>query len=100
MPTVTVKMSAEQFARLERIARERRIPKATVLRESFDRVAGQPVPGSMCELIGDLIGSVKGPGDLTSNPKYMEHFGKDGSARRAAWSRLRKEAPVRRKKAA
>jgi hypothetical protein len=83
MPTVTVKRSERQFARLARIARERRMPKAQVLRESLDRLDDTPAPGSMYEAIADLVGSVEGPGDLLSNPKYMEDFGKDWSGRRA-----------------
>jgi hypothetical protein len=84
MPTVTVKMTAQQFARLERIARERRLPKSQILRESFERADGNPAPGSMYQAIADLIGSVEGPGDLLSNPKYMKDFGKDGPVRSAS----------------
>lgn len=37
----------------------------------------KPVP---YERIEHLVGSIEGPGDLSTNPKYMEGFG--GSARR------------------
>ncbi len=30
---------------------------------------------SVLEAAGDLIGAVEGPGDLSTNPKYMEGFG-------------------------
>jgi hypothetical protein len=33
-------------------------------------------PISALELAGDLVGSCEGPGDLSTNPKYMEGFGK------------------------
>ena len=35
-----------------------------------------PTPGSALELAGDLVGCVEGPGDLTTNPKYMEDYGR------------------------
>jgi hypothetical protein len=35
-----------------------------------------PTPGSALELAGDLVGCVEGPGDLTTNPKYMEGYGR------------------------
>jgi len=35
-----------------------------------------PRPGSALELAGDLVGCVEGPGDLSTNPKYMEDYGR------------------------
>lgn len=35
----------------------------------------KPTPGSALELAGDLVGSVEGPRDLSTNPKYLEGFG-------------------------
>jgi pyroglutamyl-peptidase len=32
---------------------------------------------SVTELAGDLVGSLHGPGDLSTNPEYMADFGKD-----------------------
>ncbi|MEM9996516.1 MAG: hypothetical protein AAF809_02355 [Bacteroidota bacterium] len=37
--------------------------------------ANQPDP-SVYDLIEDLVGSVEGPGDLSTNPAYMEDFGR------------------------
>lgn len=37
----------------------------------------EPQPGSVLELAQDLCGSVEGPSDLSTNPKYMEDYGKD-----------------------
>lgn len=93
MPTVTVKMSTQQFARLERIARERQVPKAQVMRESFDHAVGKPAPGSVYDAIADLIGSVEGPGDLLSNPKHMDDFGMNAPARPA---KRRRKVPRKR----
>jgi len=87
MPTVTVKMSKELFARLEKMAHELRLPKAQIMRDSFERAGGRAVPGSVYEAIADLVGSVQGPGDLLSNPKHMEDFGKDQPRRRTKGQR-------------
>jgi hypothetical protein len=76
-------MSAQQFARLERAAKEQQVPKSQILRDSFERTVGKPAPGSMYEAIKDLIGSVEGPGDLLSNPKHMDDFGKSSPVRRS-----------------
>jgi len=38
-----------------------------------ERTAQRPM--SALELAGDLVGCVQGPGDLSTNPKYMEGFG-------------------------
>ena len=90
MPTVTVKFTDQQFAKLERLARERRVPKAQVLRESFERTADGATAGSMYDLVADLAGTAHGPKDLTTNKKYMEGFGLDGPKRRTFWKRALK----------
>ena len=76
MPTVTVKMSEVQFAALEREARARRTSKAHLLREAFLRARDNPKADSAYDLIADLVGSVKGPVDLATNPKFMRGYGK------------------------
>ena len=100
MPTVTVKMSDKQFALLERMAKERRVPKAQVLRESFERASGSAKPGTVYEAISHLIGTMDGPGDLSTNPKYMKGYGLDGPKRREFWAKIKKEQKARSKKAA
>ena len=100
MPTVTVKMSPQQFARLERIARQRQAPKAQILREAFESAHESSKPGTVYDAIADLIGSVEGPGDLSTNPKYLQGFGLDGPKRREFWDKVKKGQKGRRKKAA
>ncbi len=79
MPTVTIKMTDAQFAALEREARDRGTSKAGVLRDAFlnQRPA---VADSSFDLISDLVGSVKGPRDLSTNPKFMKGYGKPRNA--------------------
>ena len=75
MPTVTVKMSDQQFARLERIALQRHVPKAQVLREAFNRAAAEQSKPSAFDLVAHLAGSVNGPRDASANPAYLADFG-------------------------
>ncbi len=75
MPTVTVKISDQQFARLERIARERHLPKAQVLREAFEGADARHSKPSAFDLAASLAGSVNGPRDASTNPAYLTDFG-------------------------
>ncbi len=77
MPVVTVKMPKPLHARLVAEARRRRTTKSAVLREAFaaQRPAAAPA-GSFYERAKHLIGVASGPGDLSTNPKYMEGYGK------------------------
>ena len=63
----------------ERVAKQRGQSKSEVVRMALEQfLDGRPVgkqTRSALELAGDLVGSVEGPGDLSTNPKYMEGFG-------------------------
>lgn len=43
------------------------------LQTKLQQSSGQEI--SVLEAAGDLIGAVEGPGDLSTNPKYMKGFG-------------------------
>lgn len=73
----------------EPIAKDSNEPRGSVLdlvrdlvgKFEFDSSAAPgprivPRPGSALELAGDLVGCIEGPGDLSTNPKYMEGFGR------------------------
>ena len=81
MPTVTVKMNDAQFAALAREARERGTSKAGLLREAFLKKHQKPTGDSAYDLIADLVGSVQGPADLATNPKYLKGYGRPRAAR-------------------
>lgn len=82
MPTVTVKMSEVQFRALEREARARRKSKASLLRDAFLHSTTQArTDGSAFDLISDLVGSVKGPRDLATSPKFMRGYGRERAKR-------------------
>lgn len=79
MVTMTVKLPPATSARLAAEAKARRITKSQVVREALDKhlkANGKKRRPTFGDLAGDLIGSIKdGPGDLSSNPKYMDGYG-------------------------
>lgn len=76
-----MKVKPEEKAKIKRLAeRKGKTQKAAVL-EAVDHELGEegPIkaqPGSFLEGAEDLAGSIEGPPDLSTNPKYMEGFGK------------------------
>ena len=82
MPTVTVKMSAAQFAALKREASARRTSKAGLLREAFLHRHDKAADDSAFDLISDLVGSIHGPVDLATNPKHMRSYGRSRRVQR------------------
>lgn len=82
MKTLSLKLPASLKAKLDRVARQRGQSKSELVRaalEQFLAAKRRPEskrPISALELAGDLVGCVEGPGDLATNPKYMEGFGK------------------------
>jgi hypothetical protein len=77
MPTLTLKLSTETAARLERMAARRRTTKSTVMREALEEKlresANEP---SVYDLMKPSIGSVdSGIRDLGHNPSHLKGFG-------------------------
>lgn len=80
MKTVTVKLPATLNARLDRAAKQRGQTKSDVVREAIESLLNglretRPARSAL-DLAGDLVGSIEGPGDLSTNPKYLEGLGK------------------------
>jgi hypothetical protein len=81
MKTMTVKLSDELAVRLEKRAKRLGVSKSALLRESLERelrkesvVEEEP---SMYDLVKDDLGCVNsGLGDLSTNPKHLEGFGR------------------------
>lgn len=80
MKTVTVKLSSALNARLDRAAKQRGQSKSDLVREALETLLngarGTRPARSALDLAGDLVGSIEGPGDLSTNPKYLEGLGK------------------------
>lgn len=75
MPTVTVKMSAQQFARLNRLARQRHLPKAQILREALKGATTSSSAPTAFDLSSDLAGSIAGRRDASTNRAYLADLG-------------------------
>ena len=78
MKTLSLKVPENLLRKLERAARQRGQSKSEVIRSALQQyLNGERTipPGSALEAAGPWIGCVEGPGDLATNPKYMEGFG-------------------------
>jgi metal-responsive CopG/Arc/MetJ family transcriptional regulator len=75
MKTISLKLPPELGLRLERAAKKRGQTKSEVVRAALEHYLNGERPISALELAGDLVGCASGPGDLSTNAKYMEGFG-------------------------
>jgi len=79
MKTLSLKLPEGLLAKLGRAAKQRGTSKSDIVRVALEQfLDGQRTskPMSALELAGDLVGCAKGPADLSTNPKYMEGYGK------------------------
>lgn len=76
MPTVTIKLSAAEHARLQAAAARRRTSKSAVLREAFARQEKTAPAGSFYERAKHLIGVLDGPGNLSALSKTLPGYGR------------------------
>jgi hypothetical protein len=79
MHTISLRLSDDLLAQLDREAKARGVTKSLLVRESLKKALYQTPPdgvASCYDLARDLAGTVKGlPRDLADSPKYMEDFG-------------------------
>jgi len=78
MRTISLKLPDEIDARLEARAREVGRTKSELTREALTRfLEGEPKRGVSClDLVRDLVGVARGPGDLASNKKHLRGYGR------------------------
>ena len=82
MNAMTIKLSPELDLAVQKAALQQRIAKSELVRRALTRYLSSANTAdkgfvSAADLAGDLIGSVDGgPGDLATNPRYMDDFGK------------------------
>ena len=79
-----MKVTPAEKRKIEKLAeREGTSQKAVVMglveEATHEYTAENPRPGSFLEATRDLCGSVEGPIDLSTNPKYMEGYGEDSN---------------------
>ena len=75
MKSMCIRLPSRLSARLERAAKKRGQTKSEIVRNALEQFLNGERPMSALELAGDLVGRGKGPGDLSTNPKYMEGYG-------------------------
>lgn len=75
MNTISLKLPPELRFKLERAAKRRGQSKSEVVRAALEQYLDCERPMSALELAGDIVGCGEGPGDLSTNPKYMEGYG-------------------------
>lgn len=77
--TLSIRISKAERAALRKVARQEKISQGQLVRQAlhaYGVAPGEKPAPNAYELVKDLIGKNKGgPGDLSTNPKYMEGFG-------------------------
>lgn len=77
MATITCKIPDLWDAQLEAEAARRALTKSDLVREALQQALAAQKPATAFQRIQNLCGIIKdGPADLSTNPKYMEDFGK------------------------
>jgi ribbon-helix-helix CopG family protein len=77
MRAPNIKLPEPLDGKLTAIAKRRHTTRAKALREALDAFDEQTAKRTTVEsIVGDLIGSLEGPGDLLSNPKHMAGYGR------------------------
>ena len=80
MQTISLKLPEGLLEQLETAAREKRVTKSQVVRESLEKTLNQRTKGttaSCFDLARDLAGSLKGlPKYLATNPIHLDDFGR------------------------
>lgn len=75
-----MKLTPEQKEKIRTLARRRGVTQKKAVLDLIEKEVEEESikakPGSFLEGIEDLAGSVDGPGDMATNPKYMEGYGK------------------------
>lgn len=75
-----MKLTPEQKEKIRKLALRRGVSQKRAVMDLVDEAtreqAKKAPKGSFLDGIEHLSGSVRGPGDLSTNPKYMEGFGR------------------------
>lgn len=78
MSILTVKLPDELSQSLQYAAKRARRNKSDLVREALQQYLNKSNAGdatSALELAGDFVGRGKGPGDLSSNKRYLDDLG-------------------------
>ena len=80
MNTISVKIPEQLDKALSRVAASRGLSKSTVIREACgEYLSQQPsvqtIPSLLEQMGDDIVGAISGPGDLSTNPDYLNGYG-------------------------
>ena len=76
---ITVKIPGPLAARLSAAVRRRRTTQSAIVREALEgHLRSTPLDsgGSFLEVAADIIGSVEGPADLSTNRRRLRGYGR------------------------
>lgn len=75
MRTVSFKLSERLDHALSDLARHRKSSRSAIVREALEALATGK-RRSVTAVVDELVGSLDGPADLSTNPKHMAGYGK------------------------
>lgn len=75
MRTVSFKLSEQLDDALSDLARRRKSSRSALVREALEALATGK-RRSVTAVVDELVGSLAGPADLSTNPKHMTGYGK------------------------
>ena len=78
MKTLTLKINASTNERLEEIARTYSTTKSEIVRNAIKEYmsrAEKVYPGTFLNAAKDLVGSLEGPPDLSTQDRYLDGYG-------------------------
>ena len=79
MKTISLKLSDSLDRRIASQAKKRGVSKSQLVRDALESYLenGGAMKGPSClDLVRDLAGAFEGPPDLSTNPKYLEGYGR------------------------
>ena len=75
MRTVSFKLPERLDDALNDLARRRKSSRSALVREALETLA-KGTHRSVTSVVNELVGSLDGPADLSTNPKHMDEYGK------------------------
>ncbi len=85
MANISLKLPDSLDDKLAAAAASTGSTKSAVVREALEAYMSSATAKtelSFLDIAGDLLGTCEGPGDLSTNPKYMEGFGESPRRRK------------------
>lgn len=84
-----MKLTPEEKAKIKMLAKKKGTSQKeailSLVNEAVVEYKVEPTPGSLLDRMQHLVGIIEdAPSDLSTNPKYMEDFGKDSLYRRGS----------------